>query len=163
MTELEDLRGRTFHWKALDTNDLELRLYEGNQRVGAIYAPVPHKPAVLAEVAGIALRIAWTGGETSFYRIDSADLGSSVGEARFLPWRRDTFQAKLDGIRAYSLKHESPHVVIWKHGPLDAMSFVRPGSESQVGCVAVKDDCNLVDAPPLLALGVLLADRGVLF
>ncbi len=154
MTEPEDLRGRTLRWTLATAPLLDASLYEDDRTVGHIQSPTD-KPVSLARIAAAVLRIAWT--EHAFYRIATED-GRALGEARFLPWRRDTFQARLGHLRAYRLARPATGVVAWQIGGTNAVEFRREAREASVSSAI-----ESADAAPLLALGLLLAAKGELF
>jgi len=99
-----------------------------------------------AEIDGVGWRIAWT--ELSFYRVAQASSGVFVGEARYLPWKPGTFRAMIGGLRSYRWDMDRS---VWLRDERPFLTF-------EGDRIYAPDDAP--DAPPLLALGLLLAATG---
>lgn len=164
MSELEDLRDRTFSWKYLSGFPLDVLICEGKQEVGRLWRPTNNKPVIRAVLAEINWLIhEWSGVGPFRYEILFAD-GPILGEGHNHFAR---FQICLDGQRVYSLRKDSYGVSsLFDDRGTDAIIFHRDNWHDDApksGDVIVSREVHILDAPPLIVIGLSMALTGRLF
>ena len=165
MDALEDVRDRSFEWNYLSGFPLDVLIMEGDQNAGRLRRTSNNEPEVLARFAGVEWRVRERD-EIGSCQCKIAFTGGPVlGEGRSHLLR--SFRVVLDGRRTYELGKDSYTQSRWydERGD-DAVIFHRPGMHDDApksGRILVPRGAELLDAPPLVVIGLMMACEGHLF
>jgi hypothetical protein len=163
--ELEDIRGRSFAWTKTKSYPLDVRIDEASKRVGWIKSVGRGIPEFTGHFAGVDWHIKhlehgnYRGLQISF--LNGPVLGFT--EQHLL----SPSKMILDGIRTYTLRHNSMLVSSWlDEKETEVVVFYRSDTQTDApkrGEIMIRRQASELDAPPLAAVGLIRALGGHLF